>query len=234
MQYSEYKTVTGDEKINVIAIRHHWGKENEIYENIENAFVIQMMDHLFLLPINVPRNYIPSSPNIVVDGVFYGFDDSCDFCKNRLQKVTEGCETCLFSPLREENNFNIGKLKNYLKNEEAKPINIAELMNKNDIYQVFYLYHFKNFYDKEMPLTKEAFLNFIAQFEVEILHQNNKEIILKKDDYFYETEFQKNYVEYVLNKTDLEGLKKVYEGIKERMAILKEKEDLLKKILGEI
>lgn len=234
MQFHTYRFETPDGGHEIIAIRHHWGKEHKIYEAVQNACVIKLMDHLFLFPLTLPSSFIPSRPNVIIDGVLHEFDESCQLCKHRLQKVTSDCPTCVFSPLQplSDNGFSRDGLYAFLQ-EEAAPIDILSLMAKHDIYQLYFLYHFKPFYENELLITRTQFIRFIEQFDANILFQNEKEIIIKKNDFYYETTFQKGYVEEKMNQTDLEGLKLVYDTIRNRMDTLKEKEALLRRIIGE-
>jgi hypothetical protein len=235
LEYSIYQVKDNDNIVNVVAIRQSWGIEEEIYKAVENAILLPMMDHLFVMPLNTKGSFIPVSPSIVMDGVYYAMGESCSRCVMRTQKVTFGeCPTCEFSPVGKRKDFNVKALEKLLKENQAEPVDMLALMEKKNIYEVYHLYHFKNFYSEELPLRLDEFLTFIDKFNVETLFRNDQEIFFEKNEAIYQVNLHTEFIDDKIHKRGEAELRAIYEETKDKIKVLTKKKDFLQRILKNI
>lgn len=232
MEYFVYQIQENKRATDVIAIRQSWGLEEKIYKAIGNAIILPMMDHIFLMPLHTKGTFIPQMPAIVMDGVYYGFNESCNKCVNRTRKVTMGgCEPCVFAPIGKRREFDYKSLEKLLRKEAAGYIDILSQMEKKSIYEIYHLYHFKNFFSEELPLRLDEFLSFIRQFNVETLFSNEQEIFFEEEGITYQAHIHSEFINEKIYKRAENEIRTIFEETKDKIKVLTKKKEFLQRIL---
>ena len=233
MEYYVYQIEEENKVTDVVVIRQGWGYEEEIYKAVGNAIVLPRMGHIFLMPLNTKGSFIPQMPPIVMDGVYYGFDESCQKCVSRTRKITQdGCKTCVFSPVGTRREFNFNALQRLFKKERAGHIDILSQMEKNNIYEIYHLYwRFQNFYSKELPLQINAFMSLVSQFDVKLLFYNEQEMFFQKNNVIYQAQIHSEFVDDTLHRRDEKELRESHETTKIKIKELNRKKEFLQRIL---
>jgi hypothetical protein len=138
----------------------------------------------------------------------------------------------VFSPVGKQKKFNHETLMHLFKAEKTPHIDILEQMELKGILEIYHLYHFRNFYPKERPLTLEQFMQFVLQFDVKVLFENEHELFFEKNANVYHVHvLGGDHIGEKVFKRKEQELRDIYAETKDKMHQLTKKRDFLQRIL---
>lgn len=229
MEYRSYEVKVNNQKVPVLALRHFWNEEHEIYREIKNAYVLKMFDHLFLVPLTEKIDNISDKPSTVVDGIYYHKEESCNQCVNRLTEITEGCRQCSFQT-KEKKRFDQKNLEKYLEKNKAEKINLLASFTKEKIENVFKYYNLIPFH-KQHIVTVEDFKSFLEKLGYQIVLETEEEVVYQEKEIFYEFKKTGPFVEQESNSYTKKELYDLLSHIEEEIEELKIKKEKLKNLI---
>lgn len=181
----------------IIAIRNYWGVESSIYRAIENAFVIRIIDHMFLCALQDDYDF-DVTPERIENGENKGQDGSCVICKHQLKKALSGCHRCTFVRNSSAHKEKFNKMKdfeNFIKDfknleplEKIEPIRIVQIMHNKGFEHIYSLYTTLST-DHIKKIEIEHALHFISNFFTKddcIIYKDDTDVLCIENNILYE------------------------------------------------